>query len=785
MESLFDTINVRDLLSAEDISDPTSPLSAPDLRLLIQRLESQSLQIRSQVQSYLVSHRDDFARLFSVCNNAVSQTHEVSDDVVAILRLLSDRPIDAEVREVVAETKAKRQELKVKRELLGLVRTVVALNQRLESVREALRSGNFEFAAQGLKELKVALRVGEEDDREPLVYGLLRKEWSQCFEEIQEVLIKFMEKAVRFDGDLNQVEVKYHLEVENVDGVRLQTVMEAMDVVGILEYGLAKVADLTMKYVITPFVNHGRPLSFLEELHQESAVLKILPSSDSKVEYVDGEFLYLGVQLFIKFIYRSICFQKSSWIRCFGRLTWPRISELIISSFLSKVVPTDASKLPDFQKIIKCTSEFESALKDLKYISASDDRDNRLSNFTENVEVHFAFKKKTEILAKARNILLECDFSILQEYTSDGSIWKNDETSVQSSSHVVDLLFLSERCLVSIAAKQLMELVHQTLLDVCLSSTRVALEFYRTVRDAILLYEVVVPVKSNVLSASFYTFPEHWLRLPINDIQSFCDLYAVVVPVKLERQLNGINQVAVLMHNDCLYLSQEILGFAFEYRTDFPNSMKEHAVFVDLAPRFQLLAEEILQRQVHLVIYNLKEAIDGADGFQNTHQMQQFESAKFSIDQVVFILEKVHIIWEPLLLPSTYRKTMCTVLESVFSRIVRDILMLDDIAAEETLQLQRLVHLMLENLSSLFESLGPVEQNLHDFAAESLENSIPSIRKIQLLDMPLKSITASWESKELLSCGFTITEVVDFIKAIFTDSPLRKDCLWKIQNAGF
>ncbi|PNX55053.1 centromere/kinetochore protein zw10-like, partial [Trifolium pratense] len=31
--------------------------------------------------------------------------------------------------------------------------------------------------------------------------------------------------------------------------------------------------------------------------------------------------------------------------------------------------------------------------------------------------------------------------------------------------------------------------------DVCLSSTRVAVEFYHAARDAILLYEVVVPVK--------------------------------------------------------------------------------------------------------------------------------------------------------------------------------------------------------------------------------------------------------------------------------------------------
>lgn len=45
----------------------------------------------------------------------------------------------------------------------------------------------------------------------------------------------------------------------------------------------------------------------------------------------------------------------------------------------------------------------------------------------------------------------------------------------------------------------------------------------------------------------------------------------------------------------------------FQYRSDFPSSIKEFAIFTDLAPRFQLMAEEILLRQIHLVIYNLKE----------------------------------------------------------------------------------------------------------------------------------------------------------------------------------
>lgn len=58
--------------------------------------------------------------------------------------------------------------------------------------------------------------------------------------------------------------------------------------IGILDYGLAKVADLIIKHVINPTVNHGSPISFVEELNQDSkgmneAILKIVPSVDRKV----------------------------------------------------------------------------------------------------------------------------------------------------------------------------------------------------------------------------------------------------------------------------------------------------------------------------------------------------------------------------------------------------------------------------------------------------------------------------------------------------------------------
>lgn len=48
-------------------------------------------------------------------------------------------------------------------------------------------------------------------------------------------------------------------------------------------------------------------------------------------------------------------------------------------------------------------------------------------------------------------------------------------------------------------------------------------------------------------------------------------------------------------------------SFCSQYRASFPSSIKEYAVFADIAPRFKLMAEEVLQRQVQLVISSLQE----------------------------------------------------------------------------------------------------------------------------------------------------------------------------------
>ncbi|KAJ6842608.1 centromere/kinetochore protein zw10-like protein [Iris pallida] len=696
MDVLVGSIDVRELLSSADL-DAASPLSAPDLRLLIDRLNHRSLDIKSKVRSYALSHRHNFADVFSLSSSLSSQSLSLSDSLSSLLSLLSDRPLDRDIRDLVGDLVSTRRELAEKTEAKRVVAVVADLAEGVRVSREEMGAGRVKEAAARMRGLKERLRFGEEEESgEPEVFGLLRTEWTDCFDELQGDLARHVENSLHFEVENGRVRVRCKARTGGLEDCELYTTLEAMEIVGVLDYGLGKVADSMIKYVMNPAICDGSIKIFIEldenSVEKYETSLRLLPSEFQ--EHLDGPTIYARLSEVIKFIHKYIFFENEAWMQCFGRLTWQRMSDLIITYFLSKSVPDDASKVAYFQNIIRDAAEFEIFLKEIKMISTTDTKDERLSHFTQNVEVHFASRKRNEILAKARDIILQFDNIFSSENTLKGPL--QPSCSLNDFSECVDLLFQPENCFVSKSVSQLMELVHAALKDACLSSTRVAKEFYHAARDALLLYKAIVPVK-------------------------------------LEQQLDSISQIAIIIRNDCYYLSQEILGLAFQYRADFPSGLKKHALFVDIAPNFYQMADIILEKQIKLVENSLTEAIDGADGFQNTHQPQQYASAKFSIEQVAFMLEKVHVIWEPLMPVTTYKKSICILLDSVFSKITKDVLLLDDMAAEETLQLQGLIHMLLENLTSMFDSLIALvdekEKSLK-LILDLLNEMIPSLSKL-------------------------------------------------------
>ncbi|CAN6213068.1 unnamed protein product [Urochloa humidicola] len=732
--------DVRELLlsTTADASDPSTPLSVPDLRLLIDRLRLRSDRLHASALSFAASHRGALASSLARAASAADSSLSLESSLADALAPLASSPDLSDLKALTDRLVAARRELAERQEQLSAASTIASLAARLREARAAANPLDTAAAAAELKPLLIDAERSESGEDAPVVFGLLRSEWEHVVDELQVGLAKNVEECMEFTPEGGNVVVSATPRGSSrTHVVKLPVALQALEIIDALDYGMAKIADLMMKHILVPAISNIHVAVSVEVLDEggpeHSVVLSVVPSEELK-DNKDGSNLYSRIIDVTKFVCKFICMENSKWIQSFAKLTWPRISDLVITHFLSKAVPNEASKLIEFQDVVRSTAEFENKLRSMTFL-LPDRKYGKLTQFVDDVEVHFAVRKRSEILVKARNILVQYDYDSPLESGGRGD-------------SVVDLLFLPEKCFTSKSALLLMELVHGALKDASLSSARVAKEFCFAARDVLLLFKAIVPVQ-------------------------------------LEKQLDSVTQLAAIVHNDFYYLSQEILGLAFQYRADFPIDLQKQVVFVDLAPIFSQMADDVLRRQIQVAIDTISEAIDGADGFQNTHQPQQYESAKFSIEQAVFILEKIRIMWESILPKSTYRKSMCCVLGSVFSRITRDMLLIDDMAAEETLQLQGLIHLALENLSSLFLSLVESDDGSSKFLDHDtwiqLDGMIPSLKKFrklaELLDMSLKSITAAWENGDLVSCGFTSSEVQNFIKAIFADSPLRKECL--------
>jgi protein transport protein DSL1/ZW10 len=190
MDVLFNSIDIRDLLSSTDADDPSTPLSAPDLHLLIERLQVRSVHIKSRVHDYLRSHQLEFSSLFSQCTDVVLRSEQLSGQLFDLLSLISGHPADTKIKDVIQDIVSKRKDAREKKELLELLGVVLELYEKLRHVKEDIEIGKVEEAAEALTELKAALRMhddevaGLEEENSLVVYELLRNEWTVHFEKV-------------------------------------------------------------------------------------------------------------------------------------------------------------------------------------------------------------------------------------------------------------------------------------------------------------------------------------------------------------------------------------------------------------------------------------------------------------------------------------------------------------------------------------------------------------------------------------------------------------------------
>ncbi|GAQ88119.1 centromere/kinetochore protein zw10 [Klebsormidium nitens] len=784
----------------ETPADLGTLVSAADLQAALDRIKIRSKELKEQVYLTLTNHHKDLLRLASTAERSSNHVDDIGRDFASALTVLGSEDnedgLGADIIASAAEHRELQIEIAAKQRALEAVSLVASLNQGLQSLDKQIRQGHLPQAAKWILSLEQRITgLPDKQSQGPLVFGLLREEVAARRSRVEADLDEEFEGAVVVD--LGRGEVR----AENVpDGggkKGLETSWEALDTLDLLDRKLEKLAAQLSEGPVALSLKKVDLQVLTTDEEEEFAKLRFagVSSEGGPATLVET---YSSLVTVVQFIHRHVMHGDRSKTLRLGQILWPKIAKTLINGPLTSAVPSEASRLPEFEPLAKASAEFEKALEAEGLISKLE-KGHELSAFAADIDVHFATKKRTSLLARARGLVTLPDLCLNTVTVGSGIDRKPpgieplpevaDKTEprgkkarplgrkggvgtlVKEGGHADasrgepsgDMpgtsgrqggggeeadeqgpFFYLPTCQVSTAVQQLAELAHEALREATQSSARTALQLHRTARDVL-------------------------------------QLYRAIVPVQRQHQLESVPQLAMVFHNDCLYIAHHALMLGIQYKNALPPSLRDLSTLADLAPAFEQLADVTRSGQVRQQRDELMRALDEGKGFRFTDEEVNFKGAERAIKKVLHVLGHLATIWRPVLSRGIFHDMMTSLAEACVARVASEVLQLDDIAVEETTQLRHLLRTLLEGLPDVLTS-PPAGSGAETIGrAETASRLVPTgpklLRLIDFLDMSLRDINAAWESGNLPACGFRAPEVQRLIRAIFSDTPLQREVL--------
>ncbi|KAI0697828.1 hypothetical protein C8T65DRAFT_614507 [Cerioporus squamosus] len=250
------------------------------------------------------------------------------------------------------------------------------------------------------------------------------------------------------------------------------------------------------------------------------------------------------------------------------------------------------------------------------------------------------------------------------------------------------------------------------------------------------------------------------------------ELFRALVPVANATVLKQSAKEPMRFSNDCSYICQElklVVGGLYGSKASARDKMEEGL------ERLKVLAdswfEETIAREERLI----DEILDNAKGFIDTTHQERYDECETAVNEVLQRIRRVAPQWKAVLTKSRYYDALGSIVEAALSRILADVLALEDITEVESHRLSELCHI-LNALEGLFVE-DPEQPSI-------VVSHVPSWLKFsylsELLEASIADISYLFEEGALVD--FEIEELVKLVKALFADTPLRTNTINKLQQ---
>ncbi|XP_044608419.2 centromere/kinetochore protein zw10 homolog isoform X2 [Equus asinus] len=701
-------------------------LEKEDLGTRISRLTRRVEETKGEVCSMISKKYSEFLPSMQSAQDLVSQVDKLSDDI----DLLKSR-IESEVRRDLHVSTAEFTDLKQQLErdsvVLSLLKQLHEFSTAIEEYHCALTEKKYVVAAQRLEEAEKCLK-------------LLKSR--KCFD------LKML-KSLSMEFTIQKQNILYHLgeEWQKLIVWKFSPSKDTSNLESYLQTELHLCTEQSQKEEKTPVPPISSVLlafSILGELHTKLKSFDLPLDTDLENEKTS----------------------KIVLAEMLGDMIWEDLSECLIKNCLVYSIPTNSSKLQQYEEIIQATEEFENALKEMQFLKGDA---TALLKYARNINSHFANKKCQDVIVTARN-LMTSEIHNTVKITPDSKISvphlpspdEDNKLEVQKMSttqynEVVNLepentldqhSFSLPTCRISESVEKLMELAYQTLLEATTSSDQCAVQLFYSVRNIFHLFHDVVPTYHK----------ENLQKLP---------------------------QLAAIHHNNCMYIAHHLLtlGHQFGLRLT-PILCDGTTTFVDLVPGFRRLGTECFLAQMRAQKGELLERLSSARNFSNMDDEEHYSAASKAIRQVLHQLKRLGIVWQDVLPVNIYCKAMGTLLSTAISEIIGRITALEDISTEDGDRLYSLCKTVMDEGPQVFAPLS--EESKNKKYQEEVPVYVPkwmSFKELMMmLQASLQEIGDRWaDGKGPLAAAFSSSEVKALIRALFQNTERRAAALAKIK----
>ncbi|KAB1254775.1 Centromere/kinetochore protein zw10-like protein [Camelus dromedarius] len=644
-------------------------------------------QMGGEVCSMISKKYSEFLPSMQSAQDLVTQVDKLSDDI----DLLKSR-IESEVRRDLHVSTAEFTDLKQQLErdsvVLSLLKQLQEFSTAIEEYNCALAEKKYVAAAQRLEEAQKCLKLLK--SRKCFDLKMLKSLSMELTIQKQNILYHLGEEwqkliVWKFPPSKGAADLRLFssLDISNLESC-LQTelhlcteqsqkeekgpvppissVLLAFSLLGELHTKLKSFGQMLLKYILRPLASCPSVFAVIE--NQPNIIVIRFESVMNDLEHPSPSEVFAKIRLVLEVVQKQLLDlpldadlenEKTSKIilaEMLGDMIWEDLSECLIKNCLVYSIPTNSSKLQQYEEIIQSTEEFENALKEMRFLKG-DTTD--LLKYARNVNSHFANKKCQDVIVAARNLMTsEIHNTVTITPASKISVPdlpspdEDDKLQVQKVSitqydEVVNLepensldqhSFSLPTCRISESVKKLMELAYQTLLEATTSSDQCAVQLFYSVRNIFHLFHDVVPTYHK----------ENLQKLP---------------------------QLAAIHHNNCMYIAHHLLTLGHQFRLRLaPILCDGTTTFVDLVPGFRRLGTECFLAQMRAQKGELLERLSSARNFSNMDDEENYSAASKAVRQVLHQLKRLGVVWQDVLPVNIYCKAMGTLLNTAISEII-------------------------------------------------------------------------------------------------------------------